>query len=211
MKEIIENGACPAARSAIKTGQIEFRRYPTMTAPESAKSLLSDLQQFTYSPSKHLLRSFVASFDGPPASSEKDFIVYFYLLMKNLHEQNKLHYEWKTNVPSHTDDPNFAFSLLGRSYFLVYFHPHASTEHRKAPKAMVAFNDSSMFDILRESGGYARLQKKTREKMPEIPWFLADKGEANQFLQFSAPPNDPEFLGWERAVRKVILGDEFSR
>ena len=189
-KFIIEaNHPCLMAQTVFKKNQLRVRTYSDFGSKETAKQLLSDLQDYlaNYDFDSKDFFTFIATFSTTENYSEKRFEELLWKQLQNIHLADDQ--EWDETVSSNPADKDFSFSIAGKAFYLVGLHPNSSRKARQAPMPSIAFNLHEQFEKLREMGAYQKVRDAIRtrdEKLqghinPMLEDFGTGTSEAKQY------------------------------
>ena len=85
--------------------------------------------------------------------------------------------------------PRSSFSAARTAYFVVGLHPQASRDARRAAAPTLVFNLHQQFEALRESGGFALMRDKIRDRDEQLQGYLnpmvSDHGQTSEASQYS--------------------------
>lgn len=168
---------CVGSRSALNQGSYRFAMYKEMNTPETTEALARDLYSFAQEKGEieGEFTTFVVSFDSPKSLSPEDFEMMLWKQLAALHELDRA--GWDETVSSDVEDPKFAFSFGGQSYFVVSLSPMAERWARRFPWPTLAFNPHAQFEKLREDGRFEKIRDTVRERDAAI------EGEMNPNLE----------------------------
>ena len=136
------------------------------------------------------LDSFAVVFGGPGGLDEAGFERLMWQRLQRLVDKDSLlGGKLDPDVSGDAEDPHFAISIDGASFFVVGLHPDASRPARRTPLPILVFNPHDQFERLREEGRFERMRERilTRDvaMSGSINPMLADHGEASAARQFS--------------------------
>ena len=179
---------CLGARSVFRRDRATVRVYAELNGSATASQLLADLREFAVSvDSSEDFASFVAVFRSPAIEDEQHFERLLWSQLGQLHECDDQ--SWSPEVSSDPTDPHFAFSAAGTAYFVVGLHPQASRDARRAAAPTLVFNLHQQFEALRESGGFALMRDKIRDRDEQLQGYLnpmvSDHGQTSEASQYS--------------------------
>ena len=177
-KFIIEaNHPCLMAQTVFKKNQLRVRTYSNFGSKQTARQLLSDLQDYlaNYDSKSNDFFTFIATFNTCERYSEKRFEELLWKQLQNIHELDNQ--EWDETVSSNPADKEFSFSIAGKAFYIVGLHPDSSRKARKAPMPAIAFNLHEQFEKLREMGAYHKVRDSIRERDTEL------QGNINPMLE----------------------------
>jgi hypothetical protein len=168
---------CVGSRSALNQGSYRFALYKEMNTPEATAGLARDLYSFAKENAEieGEFTTFVVGFDSPKSLSPEDFEAMLWKQLAALHELDRD--KWDETVSSDVEDPKFAFSFGGQSYFVVGLSPMAERWARRFPWPTLAFNPHAQFERLREEGRFEKIRDTVRERDAAI------EGEMNPNLE----------------------------
>lgn len=157
---------CVVARSAMRRGDYRFGCYAKLGTPEATASLAADLwdfiSEFPIVPDR--FASFVATFDGPATSTEKEFETQLWEQLQLLHDADVQHSEWDPSVSTDPHEFGFSFSFGGRAFFIVGMHAAASRFSRRTAWPTLIFNSHEQFNLLRLGGRMDRMKDTVRKR-----------------------------------------------
>lgn len=186
--------SCVGAKSAFRRGTYHFGLYAEMGSPGSTAGLARDLFDFVEEQDDLYgeFSTFVACFGGPVSSDEEAFEGLLWAQLQRLHEQDRRHHGWDPSASPDPEDPRFAFSFAGRSFFVVGLHSASSRFARRFAWPTLVFNAHHQFDNLRAVGRYDRLQEVIRDRERDLQGSLnpnlADFGTRSEARQYSGRP-----------------------
>jgi FPC/CPF motif-containing protein YcgG len=146
---------CLGAKTAFQRKTFCFGLYDILGTKQTAKLLWHHLIEFINHQSSlwannHMFTTYVACFRTPKDINEEVFET---LLWKQLHllhtEDVENGMKWADNYSDNPIDPNFAFSIGGRAFFIVGLHPNSSRKARQFITPAITFNSSDQFTNLR--------------------------------------------------------------
>jgi uncharacterized protein len=115
---------CLGARSVVRRDRATFRVYDELGTRESAE--VADLHRFASGVDLgDGLASFVALFRGPVIEEEQRFEDLLWAQLREVHAADE--HPWTSEVWDDPNDPHFAFSATGNTYFVVGLHCLQST------------------------------------------------------------------------------------
>jgi uncharacterized protein len=156
---------CLAAKSAKARGTIKEVYYEQLNEASKDTEILDDIERFISSPlTSGDLRSFVASFQGPPGMSELEFEQAMWKRLQALHDLDVETFDWDRAVSCDPASPDFSFSLRGRAFFVIGLHPNASRASRRYWRPALVFNLHEQFETLRWQGRYDRMRDVIRRR-----------------------------------------------
>lgn len=179
---------CLGARSVFARDRATFLVLPELGTPAAADRLLTALTDFAGRTDLDAgFASFIAVFDGPRPTTEKEFEVLLWRQLGLLHGAD--HEPWSPDVAQDPDDPHFAFSVAGSAYFVVGLHPGASRIARRAPWPTLVFNPHEQFEELRRSEHFVRMRDTIRQRDLSLQGtlnpMLDDHGTRSEARQYS--------------------------
>jgi FPC/CPF motif-containing protein YcgG len=186
--------SCVGAKSAFRRRSYHLGLYAEMGSPESTAGLARDLFDFVEEQDDLYgeFSTFVACFEGPVGSDEEAFEGLLWAQLRRLHEQDRRHHGWDPSVSPDPEDPRFAFSFAGRSFFVVGLHSASSRFARRFAWPTLVFNAHHQFGRLREEGRYDRFQEVIRDRERNLQGSLnpnlADFGTRSEARQYSGRP-----------------------
>jgi FPC/CPF motif-containing protein YcgG len=181
---------CVGAKSALARNRMEFAVYDQLGTDASAQGLRHRLAHFS---ARHPHPgvdpiSFVAIFREQVAS-EEDFHERLWRQLQAVHDLDIEEHPWAAGVSDDPASARFSFSVAGRAFFVVGLHPASSRLSRRAPQPTLVFNFHNLFETLRVTGRYDKLQAAIRSRdrvlQGNINPMLARFGEASEALQYS--------------------------
>lgn len=180
---------CLMARSVFKNKQVDFHVYDSLGEDNTAKLILSDLENYIEVANKkdNNYYSFIAAFPTEIIDTEVDFEDKLWTQLQLLHQFDAK--PWDSNVSKNPEDQHFSFSILGHAFYLVGMHPNSSRMARRAPCVSFAFNLHSQFEKLRQYGKYHDVRDNIRERdislQGSINPMLDDFGHSSEARQYS--------------------------
>lgn len=194
---IAENHPCMMAQSVFQSGNAGIHIYDEFATETTAKEILKDLKKYLagYDFESNEFFSFIAIFKNENEFSEKEYETKLWQQLQLLHDFDEE--PWDETVSSDPQDPNFSFSLLGRSFYMVGMHPNSSRFARSAPYTCMVFNLHWQFEKLREMGAYDTVRNKIRERDEELQGsinpMLEDFGEESEAKQYSGRKTEKDW------------------
>lgn len=186
---------CVGAKAALQRNTYRFGVFGELGSSEATSELLPALQKFVAEQEEihDQFATFVASFDGPSLASEEDFEAGLWRQLQALADQDRANV-WADDASSDPSDPKFAFSVAGRSYFIVGLSPAASRWSRRFAWPTLVFNAHYQFERLKTDGRFERMQKVIRFRdaglqggiNPQLALFGAES-EARQYSGRATP------------------------
>jgi FPC/CPF motif-containing protein YcgG len=176
------------AKSVFKGSNYKLNTYQDDKEEAMAK-LLNDLDQYVseYDFASNSFYTFIATFPELTYDNEKDFEVFLWKVLQQLHELDTK--PWDSNVSSNPEENSFSMSLCGKAFYIVGLHPESSRIARRAPYPTLVFNLHHQFEALREMGVYNNVRDKIRARDEELQGninpMLRDFGAGREVLQYS--------------------------
>lgn len=192
--------SCLGARASIRRNAIEHAEPGPLGSQHTTPVLHEALARFV---EKSLTDSenfaaFVAIFNGPLNLSEYEFEELMWQQLRDLHVYDSQRYDWCSEVDRDPSSPSFSFSVAGHPFFIVGMHGRSSRISRCFPLPALAFNCHRQFRRLHQSGIYAGLRRRIRERemhlQRSINPNLADYGEDSEAKQYSGRAVEPEWV-----------------
>lgn len=182
---------CIGAKASINGGCYRFGFYGEMNAAETTAVLAHDL--WTYVQERPKFNSdyatFAAVFAAPAMSDEKTWENLLWTQLQNLHELDRLHYDWDKTVSRDPESADFSFSFAETGFFIVGLHPASSRISRRFKWATLVFNAHSQFERLREQNKFDRMRETIRARDLKLQGSLnpnlSDFGKQSEARQYS--------------------------
>lgn len=170
---------CVGSRSALNQGSYRFALYTEMNTAETTAALARDLYSFVQEQEsiEGEFTTFIAVFDSPKSLTPEEYEEQLWKQLQALHELDKEHHEWASDVSKDPEADNFAFSFAERSFFIAGLSPQAERWARRFPWPMMAFNAHFQFVKLRENGKFEMIRDTIRQREANI------EGEANENVE----------------------------
>jgi len=162
-----ESHPCLGAHSVMNTNTYTFGIFDKLGERESAVQTCKTIYKFLKErPLDHYpkLYSFFAFFEMSNFNSELEFEEYLWKHLNYVHEYDKKHHAWDSNVSSDPNNPNFSFSIGGKAFYIVGLHPNSSRKARRFPVVLLVFNLHDQFELLREKGKFNKLKEAIRAR-----------------------------------------------
>jgi FPC/CPF motif-containing protein YcgG len=181
---------CVGAKSALEKGQITFVLADDIRTSSSDKEIVTKLQDFAHKcTTDSLFVSFIVIFQNSPSLSETEFERYLWERLQAMHDEDITKYSWDKKVSSDPDSPDFAMSIGGKAFYVVGLHPNSNRPARCFPKNALVFNLHSQFELLRETGKYAKIRETILERDKRLSGtinpMLAQHGTSPASMQYS--------------------------
>ena len=182
---------CVMARSVFNRNTFRMATYGALGDAAIAAILCNDLYTFSAEFPRPVQGavSFVASFEGPAFVDEAAFEVALWRQLQAVHDVDKRHFGWASEVGSHPDDANFSFSVGGRAYFLIGMHPRSSRIARRSAMPTIVFNLHEQFVELRATGKFDGVRDKVQTRDEQLQGTVnpmsADFGARSEAAQYS--------------------------
>ncbi len=184
-----ERFSCVGAKGAFSSGGYRYGFYddfPTPGVEGLARDLAAFVAELPHMTEKY--KSFVAVFNAQ-SYDETHFERQLWQQLQTLHEVDRRYFDWNEEVSSDPADSRFAFSVAGHPFFVVGMHPGASRLSRRFAFPTLVFNSHQMFEGLKQSGHFQRIQEHVRAREIELQGSLnpnlADYGIASEARQYS--------------------------
>ena len=185
---ILDDHPCVMAQSVIADDNVTIRSYGAMEN-FCPNSLLTDLKTYIDEVQEDSMKfqTFIAVFEDSFFETETAFETSLWNLLQTLHAIDT--HAWDNTTSSDPESPNFSYSLLGTSFYIVGMHPNSSRWARSSPFPMIVFNLHSQFELLRSSGRYKRvrdlIRKRDKAYQGSINPMLEDFGTNSEARQYS--------------------------
>ena len=199
--------SCVGAKSAVMHESYRLGVYDQLAGAEATAGLSRDLFTFTReveASDSADFRTFVAIFRNPVGVDEREFERLLWVQLHKLNLRDAQVHDWAVESSPNPDDPHFAFSFAGSSFFIVGLHPESSREARRFPWPTLVFNPHAQFEHLKQDGRWERLQTVIRAREEQLQGSLnpnlADYGTASEARQYSGRAVEadwrPPFAAW---------------
>ncbi len=199
--------SCVGAKSAVMHESYRLGVYDQLAGPGATAGLCRDLFTFTReveASESSDFQTFVAIFREPIGVDEREFERLLWAQLREIHARDAKVHDWATEASPDPDDPHFAFSFAGSSFFIVGLHPRSSREARRFPWPTLVFNPHAQFEHLKQEGRWERLQAVIRAREEQLQGSLnpnlADYGTASEARQYSGRAVEadwrPQFAAW---------------
>ena len=188
---------CIGAKSAMRQGSYRFGLYPELGADDSAAALAHDLYSFVGETPviQGDFTTLIASFESPVITDEYMFEQLLWRTLQKLHDLDRPHHGWASEVSADPADPAFSFSFAGTAFFIVGLHAASSRATRRLAWPTLVFNLHRQFEELKRSGRYDRFRLVIREAERRLQGntnpMLADFGERSEAAQYSGRAVEP--------------------
>ena len=199
-----EQFSCVGAKGAVATGGYRFGLYDGFPTGKGTEGLARDLAAFV-AELPHMTqryKSFVAIFDDR-SYDERDFEARLWTQLTALSELDRRFFAWDPSVSADPNDPNFSFSVAGHAFFVVGMHRGSSRLSRRFAFPALVFNSHALFEELKESGHFARVQALVRKRELELQGTLnpnlSEFGVATEARQYSGRAVE---TGWRCPFQK---------
>lgn len=183
--------SCVGAKGAVGSGGYRFGYYDGFPARRGAvEGLARDLAAFVAELPfmNERYRTFIAVFNDQ-VWDEQHFERRLWTQLQELHDVDRRYFEWSEGVSKNPDDATFAFSVAGHPFFVVGMHQGASRLSRRFAFPTLVFNSHEVFDDLKRTGHFQRIQQLVRERELELEGSLnpnlADFGAASEARQYA--------------------------
>lgn len=155
---------CVGGRSALSNGCYWHGIYKDMGSDGITDWLCSDIFDFVSVQNRfdHEFSTLAASFSGPASADDVSFEQSLWDLLQRIHDLDRSLLPWDPSVSADPADPDFAFSIAERGFFIVGLHPSSSRLSRRFTWPTLVFNAEYMFQNLERSGRTARFQEIIR-------------------------------------------------
>ncbi|GAA4237784.1 guanitoxin biosynthesis heme-dependent pre-guanitoxin N-hydroxylase GntA [Actinomadura meridiana] len=183
--------SCLAAKAAERRGLVTEVQVGPLGEDRTVPELHRELEKFTTETltESENFATFVAVFDGPDGLTEDQFEAALWAELSALHEFDQGRYSWARGVNPDPDSSTFAFSVAEHPFFVVGLHPGSSRVSRRFSQPAMVFNSHHQFRRLKESGVYAGLQRRIRQREVRLQGSvnpnLAEFGEQSEARQYS--------------------------
>lgn len=185
---ILDDHPCVMAQSVIADDNVTIQTYGKMDA-FCPNTLLNDLQAYVNEVEEDSMKfqTFIAVFQDANFGTELEFENSLWKLLHTLHTIDT--HAWDATTSPDTASPQFSYSLLGTSFYIVGMHPNASRWARSSPFPMIVFNLHSQFELLRSAGRYTRvrdlIRKRDKAYQGTVNPMLEDFGTHSEARQYS--------------------------
>lgn len=182
---------CLGARAAINRGTYRIGAYERLDDESVSRGLLRDIHAFVTERRgiSKAFTTFVAIFRDDVAGDEVGFERALWSQLERLHRIDRDFHTWDPKVSANPDNPAFSFSLGGEAFFVIGLHPEAHREARRFTWPALVFNAHEQFEDLKESGQFAPLQARIRERDTDLQGSLnpnlADFGHQSEARQYA--------------------------
>ncbi len=184
--------SCVGAKSAVMHESYRLGVYDQLAGPGATAGLCRDLFTFTREVEASEtadFQTFVAIFREPIGVDEREFERLLWAQLREINIRDAKVHDWTAEASPDPDDPHFAFSFAGSSFFIVGLHPRSSREARRFPWPTLVFNPHAQFEHLKQEGRWERLQAVIRAREEQLQGSLnpnlADYGTASEARQYS--------------------------
>ncbi|MCA1222842.1 guanitoxin biosynthesis heme-dependent pre-guanitoxin N-hydroxylase GntA [Streptomyces sp. 8L] len=190
---------CLAAKASVKRQVFQYAELGTLGTDRTTHELHSSLENFitqNLTPNENFA-SFAAVFSGPVGIDENEFEKITWQQLSSLHEYDNKRYTWASESDNDPASANFAFSVAGHPLFIVGLHANSSRVSRRFTLPTLVFNSHRQFARLKETGIYAGLQRRIRERerrlQGDINPNLGEFGEISEARQYSGRAVEPDW------------------
>ncbi|WP_066225181.1 guanitoxin biosynthesis heme-dependent pre-guanitoxin N-hydroxylase GntA [Formosa haliotis] len=180
---------CIMAKTVFSMEKYHLKTYESMTAKESATTVLKDLEAYInqYDFESNEFESFIAVFPKDTFNTEIAFEKTLWSFLQQLHDLDDN--DWDPVVSEDPNNANFSFSLKGKAFYIVGLHHNSSRLARQSPYPTIVFNLHWQFEKLREMGTYKRIKKRIRKRDKKLQGtinpVLKDFGNDTETKQYS--------------------------
>ena len=189
---------CTMAKTLKSQGGLEI--FKTDAEVGDSAELLIRLKSFSKSVDQYpdKMKSFVVEYSSKEVTdlSFSQFEKEFWSLLGSLRNRELNLGDYDSDVSERPMDPDFGFSIDGRSYFLIMLHPDSPRLSRRAEAPAIVFNLRSQFQDLREKGIFERIKRVVRRRDKKLQGFInpmmSDHGDAPEWMQYSGREMKPE-------------------
>jgi uncharacterized protein len=184
--------SCLGAKAAVRRKTMCTIRLGTITNADTTAGLHEAIERFVagqLTPDENFA-TLIAIFEGPANLPERDFDGLLWQQLSDLHLIDVAKgFAWARDVSSDPESPRFSYSVAGHPFFIVGMHEKAARISRRSPQPAMAFNSHYQFQRLRESGAYAGLKRRIRQReellQQSVNPNLAEFGEVSEARQYS--------------------------
>lgn len=186
-----KNFSCIAAKAAVARQQIHCFVAEHMACPANDRAIVDFLYSFIkdYRQQESLYHSAAIIFRQPQAITEGQFEDYFWQRLQSLSTIDARQYRYDGRVNSNPHSPEFSFSIMEESFFIIGMHPSSVRKARQFPYPTLVFNPHAQFQHLKETGKYQHLKEAVRKReitfSGSINPMLKDFGESSEVYQYT--------------------------
>ena len=183
--------SCIGAKAAFHSNAYGFGGYDRLGSVEATAGLCHDLCCFTQSKlvDQSEFATFVAVFGEPKNVDEQAFEQLLWQQLRQLHIEDRAHFNWDSSVSANPKDPHFSFSFAGRAFYVVGMHGNSSRTARRFSWPALVFNPHEQFQRMRTDGKWRRMQNSIRARevvlQGSVNPMLNDFGERSEARQYS--------------------------
>ena len=190
---------CLGAKSVVHLRNYRLEVYYSLGSEIEVPALARDIAEFSAAspPDGSELSAFIAVFPDSPPEDEPAFERRLWKQLQLLHESDVRMHAWAEDVSSDPRDPDFAFSVASRAFFVVGLHQQSSRLARRFQWPALVFNPHSQFTHLRQAGRFDGLRSAIRSRDTALQGSpnpnLADFGESSGARQYSGRATPAEW------------------
>ncbi len=201
MKEEIENlfkefvreksFPCIGAKAAVSMNEAFVFTAGSIKEDDYDKDILQYLYSFIdkYRENGNHFFSALIFFTDTDIMNEAEYEKYMWQRLQSISDLDAINFSYDSRVSSHTESPEFSFSLKQESFFIIGMHPGSSRPARRFQYPAFAFNPHQQFERMRETGKYEIMKKAVRKKdillAGSINPMLRDHGATSEVWQYS--------------------------
>jgi uncharacterized protein len=191
---------CLGARASMNRDSYRFGAYAKLDDEDVTQGLMRDLFAFVAERAGmgDTFTSFVAVFRESVQGGELGFEAALWSQLQRLHALDKQFHPWDARVSDDPRNAEFSFSIAGNAFFIVGLHPNATRDARRFAWPALVFNAHIQFENLKESGKFAGLQTRIRERdvalQGSINANLADFGHHSEARQYAGREVKPDWV-----------------
>lgn len=191
---------CAGAKASFNNQTYRLGFYPELGGDQETLGLFFDLEIFAKERTLQAFQfmTFIALFEGPIISTEKQFEALLWLQLQKLHAIDASIYTWDPKTSDVPDDGGFSFSIAGKSYFVVGLHPASSRLARRFSVPTLVFNPHDQFEALRAKGTFSKMKAVNRSRdlalQGSINPNLADFSTLSEARQYSGKPTADHWI-----------------
>jgi len=186
-----EDFPCLGAKAAFNSNSFTLHCFSEIATEAATSELSAALLDFTTSDTASVsdYATFIAIFEGPRETSEREFEQLLWKQLRALHREDRRYFDWNRSVESDPSDPHFSFSFGGQALYVIGMHANSSRDARRFPWPALIFNPHEQFERLRADGKWKRMQETIRKRdealQGSINPMLSDFGVRTEARQYS--------------------------
>lgn len=181
---------CVMAKAVAKMGYVKHIEIPSLSAPESLHTFLSEAHSFVrkFRSSPRRLSSFIVSTPLEAHATFGEFERAFWDFLKKVQRADHKNYPHDPRVGKNPQEKDFSFSLMSEAFFILALHPESPRLARRFSRPTIVFNPHQQFEAMRIKGIFTKVRDviRSRDKklQGEINPMSTDFGERSEVFQY---------------------------